>query len=255
MRFRSLGSGSRGNATLVEYQSDALLIDSGFSRKVMLQRLDEAGLEPQLLRAALVTHEHSDHAKGIQSLCEHLNIPFYASFGTARKMDWTGHALWRCLVSDQAVDIGGMQVTPVVVPHDAHEPLQFVIQSAEGRRLGILSDLGTLTPHILNHYSNCHALQVEANHDPVMLANGPYPPSLRARVAGAYGHLSNEQCAEFIRSVKWPGLKYVTAGHISEKNNDRNLVARVLAEAIGCSPHEVSLLAQDEMSDWVALND
>ena len=88
-----------------------------------------------------------------------------------------------------------------------------------------------------------------------MLANGPYPPSLRARVAGAYGHLSNEQCADFIRRVKWPGLKHVSAGHISEKNNDRNLVAQVLAEAIGCPPQDVPLLSQDEMSDWVALND
>lgn len=255
MRFRSLGSGSRGNATLVECNSQALLIDSGFARRTMLQRITDAGVEHSALKAAFVTHEHSDHAKGIQSLCEYLNIPFYASFGTARRMEWTGHSLWRCLVSDVPVDVADMQVTPVVVPHDAHEPLQFVIQSAEGRRLGILSDLGSLTPHVVNSYRECHALQVEANHDPLMLANGPYPPSLRARVAGAYGHLSNEQCADFIRRVKWPGLKHVSAGHISEKNNDRNLVAQVLAEAIGCPPQDVPLLSQDEMSDWVALND
>jgi len=255
VRFCSLGSGSRGNATLIEYRSQALLVDSGFSRRTLLQRISDAGLEHSALQAAFVTHEHSDHAKGIQALCEHLDIPFYTSFGTARRMEWTRHSLWRCLTSDQPVEIAGMTVTPVTVPHDAHEPLQFVIQSAEGRRLGILSDLGSLTPHVVQCYQNCHALQVEANHDPVMLANGPYPPSLRSRVAGAYGHLSNEQCADFVRRVKWPGLKYVSAGHISEKNNDRNLVAQVLAYELGCAPEDVPLLSQDEMSDWVALND
>lgn len=255
MKYISLGSGSRGNATLVQYQSDAILIDSGFSRKSLLQRMDQAGVLHRELAAAFVTHEHSDHAKGITSLCEHLNIPFYASFGTARRMEWTNHALWRCIRADQQVNIGGMTVTPVVVPHDAHEPLQFVIQNADGHRLGILSDLGSLTPHIVESYAGCHALQVEANHDPQMLQNGPYPPSLRARVAGAYGHLSNEQCADFIRRVQWPGLRHVTAGHISEKNNDRNLVAQVLAAVLDCHPNEVTMLEQDTISAWYSLTD
>jgi len=253
VKFVSLGSGSRGNATLVEYQKHVILIDSGFSRKVLLQRIEQAGVQPTQLQAAFVTHEHSDHAKGIVALCEHLQIPFYASFGTARRMDWTRHALWRCIQSDESVAVQGMSVMPVVVPHDADEPLQFVIENAEGQRLGILSDLGSLTPHIVERYQACHALQVEANHDPVRLQNGPYPPKLRARVAGAYGHLSNEQCADFIRRVRWPGLQYVTAGHISEKNNDRALVAQALSQALDCAPDEVRMLAQDEISDWYSL--
>lgn len=255
MRYVSLGSGSRGNATLVEYCTDAILIDSGFSRKTLLQRIETSGIRPESVKAAFVTHEHSDHAKGIQAFCEYLSIPFYTSFGTARRMEWTKHELWRCIRSDEPVSVGGLQICPVVVPHDAHEPLQFVIQNADGHRLGILSDLGSLTPHIVNSYQGCHALQVEANHDPGLLETGPYPPKLRARVAGAYGHLSNEQCADFIRRVKWPGLRYVTAGHISEKNNDRGLVAQALAAVLECAPDEVAMLDQDEVSPWYSLND
>lgn len=255
MRYISLGSGSRGNATLVQCGNEAILIDSGFSRKVLLQRIADAGLPEQQLAAAFVTHEHSDHAKGITSLCEYLNIPFYASFGTARRMEWTTHPLWRCIRAEEAVVVGTMSVTPVVVPHDAHEPLQFVIQNAEGLRLGILSDLGSLTPHIVDAYQGCHALQVEANHDPHLLQTGPYPPMLRARVAGAYGHLSNLQCAEFIQKVRWPGLRYVSAGHISEKNNDRDLVRQVLAPVLECQPDEVILLEQDGLSPWYSLAD
>ena len=255
MRYISLGSGSRGNATLVHCGAHAILIDSGFSRKVLLQRLAAAEIDLSVIRAAFVTHEHSDHAKGIPSFCEHLNIPFYASFGTARKMEWTAHPLWQCIGAGAAVQIGSLAVTPVVVPHDAHEPLQFVIENAQGLRLGILSDLGAVTPHIVGAYQGCHALQVEANHDPGMLETGPYPPVLRARVAGDYGHLSNAQCADFIARVRWPGLRFVTAGHISEKNNDRNLVRQILAPVLECHPDEVHLLEQDDLSGWFSLAD
>ncbi|HBS41956.1 MAG TPA: MBL fold metallo-hydrolase [Oceanospirillales bacterium] len=250
MRYLSLGSGSRGNATLVEYRSSALLIDCGFSRRTLLQRLEQAGASPGWLQGVLVTHEHADHAKGILTVCDHLQIPFYTSFGTARKMDCLEHPLWRCIRSCETVKIGSMKVLPVVVPHDAHEPLQFVIESDDGHKLGILSDLGSLTPHLVDAYRGCHALQVEANHDPVMLQNGPYPPSLKVRVAGDYGHLSNEQCADFIRRVSWPGLSRVTVGHISEKNNHPDLVAQALSGALQCQPEDVILLEQDLVSDW-----
>ena len=250
MRYRSLGSGSRGNATLVEYQSSSLLIDCGFSRKVLLQRLAESGTSADSLKGVLVTHEHGDHAKGIVTLCDHLQIPFYTSFGTARKMRWLDHPRLQIIRSCEALDLGEMHVLPVVVPHDAHEPLQFVIESRAGHKLGILSDLGSLTPHLVQAYQGCHALQVEANHDPVMLQNGPYPPSLKVRVAGDYGHLSNEQCADFIRRVRWPGLTQVTVGHISEKNNHPDLVANTLCGVLECQPDEVVLLEQDLVSDW-----
>jgi len=253
VRYASLGSGSRGNATLVEHQGECILIDSGFSRKITLQRMTQLGIDPQQLKAVLVTHEHSDHAKGVQTLCDTLDIPFYASFGTARKMEWLDHSLWHCIRAEQVIDLAGLSITPVCVPHDAQEPLQYVMQNPQGYKLGVLSDLGSLTPHIVQHYSGCHALQIEANHDPHLLQVGPYPPSLRVRVAGNYGHLNNQQCAELVSRVSWPGLKKVSAGHISEKNNDRNLVKQLLAPVLNCSPADVELLEQDQVSDWYQL--
>lgn len=250
MRYVSLGSGSRGNATLVEEQGQCLLIDCGFNRKTALQRLAEVGIETQQLRAVLVTHEHGDHAKGVQALCEHLQIPFYTSFGTARKMQWLEHELWHCVRPEETLALLNLTVTPVVVPHDAQEPIQFVIQDAHGHKLGVLSDLGSLTPHVVEHYQQCHALQVEANHDVQMLRVGPYPRSLQQRVGGDYGHLNNQQCAELLQRVWWSGLRHVRAGHISEKNNDPALVQQVLASVLNCSADDVLLLQQDQVSDW-----
>jgi len=253
VRYASLGSGSRGNATLVVENERAVLIDCGFSKRSVLARLQASGTDPRQLDGVFVTHEHGDHAKGVVALCEGLNIPFYASFGTARKMEWLEHPLWRCIRSDEAVAVGSMGVLPVVVPHDAEEPLQFVIESTKQRKLGVLSDLGSLTPHILSAYEGCHGLQVEANHDPQMLRTGPYPPSLQARVAGNFGHLSNQQCAQLLERLMWDGLQHVTAGHISEKNNARTLVGEALCGVLGCAPTDVRLLEQDAVSDWCQL--
>lgn len=253
MRYTSLGSGSRGNATAVMQNERVVLIDCGFNRKTLLQRLQDAGIDPRQLDGVFVTHEHGDHARGVVAVCEALNIPFFASFGTARKMQWTEHPLWHCIRSDEVVTLGGLALLPVVVPHDAEEPLQFVLENTAGRKLGVLSDLGTLTPHILRAYQGCHGLQVEANHDPQMLQNGPYPPGLRARVAGDFGHLSNQQCAELVNRLRWDGLRYVAAGHISEKNNARALVSQSLSDVLGCSPADVKLLEQDCISGWLQL--
>lgn len=254
MNYLSLGSGSRGNGTLVLEQGRGVLIDCGFNRKTALQRLAEAGIDPCALDAVFVTHEHADHSKGVALLCEALNIPFYASFGTARKMQWTDHPLWRCLYADATVGIGKLALLPVVVPHDAEEPLQFVAENTTGRRVGVLSDLGSLTPHVIERYSHCHALQIEANHDPLMLQTGPYPPSLRARVASDWGHLSNQQSAQLLSKVQWHGLEQVSAGHISEKNNTLDLVRTELNAVLDCPAREVKLLEQDQVSTWFELS-
>lgn len=253
MKYISLGSGSRGNATLILEQDRGVLIDCGFNRKTVLQRLQDSGTDPRQLEAIFVTHEHSDHANGVKALAEALAIPFYSSFGTARKMGWVEHELWRCVEADRSVSVGHLNIQPVVVPHDAEEPFQYVLENSASKRLGVLSDLGSLTPHILDNYSYCHALQLEANHDPVMLQNGPYPPSLRARVAGNFGHLSNNQCAQLIAGVQWHGLMSVTAGHISEKNNSVELVCTELSQVLDCTPSQVKILEQNQISSWLEL--
>lgn len=253
MRYISLGSGSKGNATLIVEQQQAILIDCGFSRKALLQRVAAAGIDASILSALFVTHEHGDHAKGVQVLCEKLGIPFYASFGTARKMNWLEHPLWRCLYADKIETIGSLAIMPVVVPHDAEEPMQFVVENSASKRLGVLSDLGSLTAHVISCYSDCHGLQIEANHDVDMLRNGAYPPSLKARVASDYGHLNNQQAAYLLQRIHWQGVQHITAGHISEQNNSRELVRAELSPVLDCPPNEVNLLTQDEISFWLEL--
>lgn len=253
MRYCSLGSGSKGNATAVTDGKHSLLVDCGFSRKAVTERLAQAGCDPATLRALVVTHEHGDHAKGAMALCELLDIPLYASFGTALRMKWLEHPLFRLIASESVLNIESFQVCPVVVPHDSKEPLQFVIESQSLKRLGILSDLGCITRHLVSAYKHCHGLQLEANHDPFMLRSGPYPPRLQARVAGNYGHLSNRQCADLIRHLSWPGLQSVSAGHISEKNNAESLVRQELSQALSCQPEDVVLLPQDKPSEWFEL--
>ncbi len=253
MRYCSLGSGSKGNATLIHSGDSAVLVDCGFSRKALLERLDRVGFDPADVCALLVTHEHGDHAKGALPVCELLDIPLYTSFGTALKMKWLGHSLVHVIESGISVGIGELTAKPVVVPHDSREPLQFVLENKTGLKVGVLSDLGSITAHILDAYQQCHGLQLEANHDPHLLRSGPYPPSLQARVAGNYGHLSNHQCADLLQRLNWPGLQCVSAGHISEKNNDVGLVRQLLSAALGCAPESVCLLEQERPSVWFEL--
>lgn len=253
MRYCSLGSGSKGNATAIVDGKQTLLIDCGFSRKATMERMETSGVDADSLVAVMVTHEHGDHAKGALALCELLDIPLYASFGTALHMSWLEHPLLRLIESEEVLKLASFQVQPVVVPHDSREPLQFVVQGSSQRRVGILSDLGCVTRHLVKAYRDCHGLQLEANHDPHMLRVGPYPPRLQARVAGNYGHLSNQQCADLIRHLSWSGLQSVSAGHISEKNNAETLVRQTLASALSCAPDEVELLPQDKPSQWFEL--
>lgn len=254
MRYVSLGSGSKGNATLIEHAGRSLLIDCGFSRKGMMERLTAASADWSILDAVLVTHEHTDHSRGAVAVCEWLDRPLYSSFGTARKMGWLDHELWRPLQGGDELALSAFRVRPVTVPHDALEPLQFVVASRDADwRVGVLSDLGSVTPHVLDAYRECHGLQLEANYDPVMLRQGPYPPSLQARVAGNYGHLSNSQCVQLLEALLWSGVQHVTAGHISEKNNSPEHVRRELSRLLGDGQQMVQLLVQDGISGWFEL--
>ena len=165
MRFASLGSGSKGNATLVEWRDTCLMIDCGFSIRETTQRLAKLGKKPEQISAILVTHEHSDHWKGVVPLAAKYGIDVYVTAGClkSRKVDSSGFP-FRIIDSHTGFTIGDIGVTLVPVPHDAREPVQFVFKS-ELHQLGILTDVGSLTPHIELHYSACDGLLVEANHD------------------------------------------------------------------------------------------
>ena len=244
MGFASLGSGSRGNGTVVACGEEILLVDCGFTLKQCEQRLARLGLSAGDLTAILVTHEHADHMSGVAPLAHKYSIPVYASFGTARKLSLSCHRF----DGDVIFNIGNVQVHPVRVPHDAHEPTQFVLHGPD-EKIGVLSDLGAVTQHVIEQYRDCTLLMMEANHDAEMLRVGSYPPALKRRVAARYGHLSNAQAVEFLDAVANPEL-HVVIGHISEQNNSLPKLETAFA-AFGTRLGSLRFATQSEGFDWI----
>lgn len=252
MKFCSIGSGSKGNGTLVSFGSTCLLIDNGFTLKEFENRLAQKGLTPLDLSAVLITHEHSDHIKGVGPLARKYRIPVYASHGTAQYHGLGEIPSLRIFDSHQDFTIGDLQVTPVVVPHDAREPTQFVIKNYLSK-LGILTDLGSLTPYILEAYKDCHGLMLETNHDVQMLRAGPYPPKLKRRVEGHLGHLNNEQAAWFLSELGHSKLQFLIATHISEQNNSTELAVGNLQAVTQWSSEKIIVANQEIGFDWLEL--
>lgn len=253
MQFASLGSGSQGNGLLVKYGQSAVLVDCGFSLTETERRCARLGFNPADLSAILVTHEHSDHIDGVARLSRRYGVPVCASFGTLSFIrDELDETLLRVLETDVSVSLGDLEVTPFAVPHDAREPLQFVIGNGQVR-LGVLTDVGFATPHMVAMLRDCHGLFLETNHDANLLMNGPYPPSLKERVGGRYGHLSNQQAGELLAAVKTERLRVVVAAHLSKKNNTIDLAQAALSPVLGCDHREVMVATQDEGCDWVGL--
>lgn len=173
---------------------------------------------PEQLTAILVTHEHSDHIKGVATLARNYQIPVYATRGTAKTGKLEGLEQVHWLTPDQAFQINEINITPVTVPHDAHEPCQFLF-AADGKQLGVVTDLGSISSHVARMFHHCDALLLEANHDVDMLWRGPYTASLKRRVASDWGHLNNQQAENFVRGMNLQRLKSLVLGHISEQNN------------------------------------
>ncbi|MFK7732522.1 MAG: MBL fold metallo-hydrolase [Pseudomonadales bacterium] len=253
--FASVGSGSKGNATLVKTNSTTLLIDCGFSATELLKRLPRLGMSGSDIDCIFLTHEHSDHSTGVVSLCRQLNIPLYASWGSSVALRERGAKLdtieLRHINCGERIKVGELDVLPVLVPHDAREPLQFVIQSNE-QRFGILTDIGSISKHVIEHFQNVDSLLLEFNHDADMLRFGPYPASLKARVGGDWGHLSNAQAASFLEHIDLKRLQRILIAHISEKNNSFEAVEALLQPALQ-SAHAIECIyaSQDKGSAWM----
>lgn len=255
LKFASLGSGSSGNATLVANESTCLLVDCGFGIRDTQQRLARLGLDLDAIDAILVTHEHSDHAKGAAPLARRLGVPLYMTQGTWLARDYGDVPDLQLVKNYQLFSVGEIEVQPVAVPHDAREPAQFVFRCGS-LRLGILTDLGCVTSHVQQAFSACDALLLEANHDLDMLWNGPYPPSLKERVASDWGHLNNLQTADLLDLLYSARLQKVVIGHISRKNNSVDLVRQALhARCQLADPGQIIYACQDEGFDWVLLDD
>jgi len=254
VRFASLGSGSRGNATLIEAGETLLLVDCGYSVREFEGRCRVLGVEPDTIDALLVTHEHGDHLKGVGALARKYGLSVWMSHGTS--------CAGRCGVLPElhlfsvhgtGFRIGDLRVIPFPVPHDAREPCQFVFAHG-GRRFGLLTDAGHITPYMRTHLEGLDLMLLECNHDAAMLASGPYPPSLRRRVGGRFGHLSNDQAATLLSGLDRSRLAHLVLGHLSETNNHPELARTTVLERCGDLEPVLSVLAQDDCSDWFSLD-
>lgn len=252
MRFASLGSGSRGNGTVIHADDTFLLVDCGFTLRETEQRLSRLGIAPQQLSAVLVTHEHGDHCSGVRVLSNRYDLPVYMTAGTARARTLLDVANRITIDSHLPFVIDGVQVQPVAVPHDAAEPVQFVFEW-KGKRLGVLTDLGAITPFVREHYNSCDALLLESNHCIDMLSRGPYPPSLKLRVGGRFGHLSNAQAAGLLEEIEVDRLQHLVIAHLSEKNNTLERVQASMATVLQ-RVRNVLYACQEDGFDWLTIS-
>jgi len=256
LRFRSLGSGSSGNATLVEAGGSTgkprrLLVDCGLGIRQLEQRLAGSGLAASDIDAIFVTHEHTDHIGCARALALRARIPVWMSPGTYAAIGSPDMEGLLCEARDgSGIDLGDMSLMPFTVPHDAREPLQ--LRCTDGNRaLGILTDLGHATAHVLHHLAGCHALLLEFNHDAELLAQSAYHPALKKRVGGKYGHLSNEDAGRIASAVHHSGLVTVVAAHLSRQNNLPELARAALGAAIGRDPAEIPVADPVTGTDWI----
>jgi phosphoribosyl 1,2-cyclic phosphodiesterase len=252
VRISSLGSGSRGNGRLIENEDTCVLVDLGFTLKETVKRLKRLGRTPQDVSAILVTHEHADHIHGVAAFARKYRTPVYLTPGTYNPDRMGLLPEMHQINCHRAFRIHGLGVEPVPVPHDAKEPCQYIIASG-GRKVGILTDLGHITPYVQQQYEQCDALLLECNHDVQMLLDGPYPWPLKQRVGGIHGHLSNEQAAEMLHSVEVGRLQHLIICHLSEKNNLPRLAVEAVQEPIDAWSGTLHVADQNDGFGWIEI--
>ena len=255
MRFASLGSGSEGNALLISAASGitatTVMLDCGFGLREVESRLSHLHIDPKQLSGIIVTHEHQDHVGGVFRLARRHHIPVWLTHGSleAVREEAVGVTVNLCRDSEPFV-IGDLEIQPYTVPHDAREPVQYT--ATDGiRKLGVLTDVGHSTPHLMNALSACDALVLEFNHDTDMLAHSVYPTWLKARIGGQLGHLSNQQSAAILQSLDRSRLRRVIAAHLSQKNNSPDKVRMAIDEVIRGSGIEVMVADQAAGFAWL----
>ena len=268
MRYTSLGSGSEGNALVVETISTSaaptrVLLDCGLGLREMTRRLATRGLRPEQINGLFITHEHADHLGSALSFAERFDVPIFCSHGTAEAALASNAASsasknrqrkirWKRLCSHASFALGDLEIHPFPVPHDAAEPTQCVFVQGD-IRLGVLTDVGASTPYLVRMLSNCDALVLEANHDSDMLADSKYPPSLKKRIGGRHGHLSNNAAAEILAAVNKQRLKHLHAAHLSQQNNQAQLVLDLFSQALQGSAASLGIATQSDGFEWVEL--
>jgi phosphoribosyl 1,2-cyclic phosphodiesterase len=235
--FSVLGSGSGGNAVFVEAMGRRFLVDAGLSARACTERLGALGLSVPELDAILLTHEHGDHVAHARSLAARFRAPLVATAGTFSEIAGrlSGREARVVLAAGRVLRLPGVEVEAVAKPHDAREPVAFVLRSGSAA-LGVFTDLGSVDSGVGEALAGCTAVVLESNHDPAMLARGPYPARLKARVGGSLGHLSNEDSAEALARHAGPRLHTVVLGHLSTTNNDPQRVRAASLRRLGQRP-------------------
>lgn len=251
IRFAALGSGSEGNGLVVESGATRIIVDCGFRLSDTVTRLGRLGLAPADLDAVLVTHEHDDHAGGVARFARRYDLPVYLTYGTLVAFGMGGARMPRLNLIDSHTPfvIGDLEIHPYPVPHDAREPSQFVFSDGE-RRLGLLTDTGDSTPHIQRMLSGLDALVLECNHDLDLLLKGPYPPTLKRRISGRYGHLDNATAARLLGDIDCSRLQHFVAAHLSAQNNTPELARAAVSTALNCDPAWIAIATQSHGLDW-----
>ncbi|EXI77622.1 MAG: putative metallo-hydrolase YycJ [Candidatus Accumulibacter appositus] len=255
MRFASLGSGSQGNALIVDAGVTKVMVDCGFSTRVATARLARLGLTPDQLTAILVTHEHGDHLGGVFAFARRHRLTVFLTHGTHAAASRASPTLPECRLIDghAAFAIDGLEVLPFPVPHDAREPVQYRFDDGQ-HRLGVLTDSGSITPYIVEVLRACDALVLECNHDHALLAASRYPALLKRRIGGRFGHLENAQAASLVRQIDSRRLQHVVAAHLSQENNRPQLAVRALAAVLGCSDDWIGVAGQEGGFAWRQLS-
>ena len=257
LRVAVLGSGSGGNCLVIESGERRLMVDAGFSCRQIELRLRRLGLEADAVDHLILTHEHGDHVRGAPLLSRRYGLPVWGTPGTLQELELNRDAApIGELRSGEIRELDGFTVEPFSVPHDAREPIGVVVEDAYGRRVGLAADLGTASRLAWSHLVDLDVLVLETNHDLEMLREGPYPWSLKERVAGRHGHLSNRQAAEGLRELICDRLQFVVPYHLSRTNNTAALAGAAVGEELdrqGCAA-EVVVTRQNEPTAWIELD-
>ena len=256
MKLTVLGSGSRGNAFVVTANGCSLLLDAGFGPRTVVQRANKAGVDLRALVGIVLTHEHGDHARGAASLARKLGCPIYASGGTLTALgDRLGGATRKRITAHEPLTVGPFTVTGCHTTHDAAEPMAFVV-GANGARLGLAYDLGRPTAAVRYLLRGVTTLLLEANHDEILLRTSAYPPSVRARIAGMGGHLSNRAAGELLTDLCHQHMRSVVLVHLSLRCNRRDIARSEVERALSARGYRGDLFVahQDKPLEpiWVS---
>ncbi len=221
LRVCVLGSGSAGNCSWVDSDHTAILVDAGLSARETVRRLEGIGVAPETIAAVCLTHEHTDHTAGLTALHQRRRLPVFANAGTIEGLQLRNgcrNVTWNIFTTGVPFRIGDLVVEPFSVPHDAYDPVGFVISASEAR-VGIVTDMGTVTALIRERLRACRAIIIEANHDETLLRQAERPWHLKQRIIGRQGHLSNEHAAELVCELAGGELSVVYLAHLSRECN------------------------------------